>query len=247
MVDLAVSPDAPGNASRAGGSMASSPGRDADLCDQIKAYLEYRSRKIDAPTALADAWDHFYDSYTPQIRRFLRRSGLPEPDQEDCLQIVWSEVVCHLPHFRYEAAHGRLTTWLLTVARNRAVDAIRRRRRRSAELLENATALVDPGLGPAAACERFWARDRVRRVLTELSTQVSTLNFQVLYQRGIDGRTGAEVGESLGLTAEQVRFRFHRMKRKFRDLFDCDAGFAHRSSAGQTHPDGSFNAGEKAR
>ena len=183
MVDLAVSPDAPGNASRAGGSMASSPGRDADLCDQIKAYLEYRSRKIDAPTALADAWDHFYDSYTPQIRRFLRRSGLPEPDQEDCLQIVWSEVVCHLPHFRYEAARGRLTTWLLTVARNRAVDAISAVGAVPRSCWKTRPLSWIPVWDRPLPASVSAARDRVRRVLTELSTQVSTLNFQVLYQR----------------------------------------------------------------
>jgi hypothetical protein len=42
----------------------------------------------------------------------------------------------------------------------------------------------------------------------------------VLYQRFIDGRTSAQVADAMGITPEQVRFRVHRMKQKFRELFE---------------------------
>ena len=215
--------DATRDPGRPGRCPTSAADGDADLCDRLKAYLECRSRSVDPPPTLAQAWDHFYDAYTPRIRGFLRRSGLPEADREDCLQEVWSEVVAHLADLRYDPRRGRLSTWLITVARHRALNMLRRRRSMSAGLIEAGAALVDPGLGPFAACERLSRQARVKRVLDELSAQVSELNFQVLHQRFIDGRTSAEVADALGLTPAQVRFRLHRTKRKFRELFERSA------------------------
>jgi hypothetical protein len=52
-----------------------------DLCDKLQAYLGCRSLSVDPPPSLADAWDRFYDFYTPRIRGFLNRTGLPEADR----------------------------------------------------------------------------------------------------------------------------------------------------------------------
>jgi RNA polymerase sigma-70 factor (ECF subfamily) len=199
-----------------------------DLCNKLKAYLRCRSRSVNPPPTLAEAWDHFYAFHTPRIRRFLSRSGLPEADREDCLQDVWREIVVHLADLHYDPRRGRLSTWLITVARNRALN-MRRRRYLCVALIEDATALVDRGPGPVAACECLSTQAQVRSVLAALSTQVSELNFQVLYQRCFDGRTNAEVAQTLGLTPERVRFRLHRMKQRFRHLFERSAAnrFSH--------------------
>jgi DNA-directed RNA polymerase specialized sigma24 family protein len=109
------------------------------------------------------------------------------------------------------------------VARNRAVDTIRRRQHLWVGLNGDKVALVDPDSEPAAACERRWTQALVRSVLTELSEQVSATSFSVLYQRGIEAQTSAEVADTLGLTPQQVRFRYHRVKRKFRDLLEGSA------------------------
>ncbi len=60
---------------------------------KLRAYFECRSRNVDPPPALAEAWDQIYKRYTPQIRAFLRGFNLQEADREDCLQDVWSRVV----------------------------------------------------------------------------------------------------------------------------------------------------------
>jgi DNA-directed RNA polymerase specialized sigma24 family protein len=110
----------------------------------------------------------------------------------------------------------------MTLDRNKAADSNRRRTRHPAESLveDGAHAPLDPGLGPAAEYERRRTRDRVRRILVKLSGQVSQISFQVLYRRWIEGQPTAEVAAALDLTPSQVRFRTHRMKQKFRDLFE---------------------------
>jgi RNA polymerase sigma-70 factor (ECF subfamily) len=235
MSPLAQSTNTIGDPSRTGRGFTGPPLDEEGLCVQLRAYLECRSRHVDPPPPLVEAWDRFYDLYTPRIRAFFRRFRLSAADREDCLQDVWSKVLTRLTEVPYDPRRARLSPWLITVARNLAIDALRRRRRLAAELYEEAFAVVDAGPGPDAACDRLALQARVRDVLTELSARAPAVSFQVLYLHAIDGRTNAEVAETLGLTPEQVRFRLHRMMRKFRDLFER-SGDSDRSEGEESRP-----------
>ena len=191
---------------------------------ESQAYLECRSRRVEPPPPLVEAWNRFYEFYAPRIRAFLRNCGLPDADVNDCSQEVWQDVVANLGHFRQDATRGRLSTWMMTLARNKAVDSFRRRNRHVSEILEDneVSAPLDPRSGPAAEYERRQTLAQVQRILLELSGEVSQTSFQVLYQRWIEGRPTAEVAAALELTPDQVRFRTHRMKQKLRELLERD-------------------------
>jgi RNA polymerase sigma factor (sigma-70 family) len=111
---------------------------------------------------------------------------------------------------------------MMTLARNKAVDSIRRRNRHASKPLEDNEAIArrDPSLDPAAEYERRRTLAQVQRILLELSGKVSRTSYQVLYLRWIEDRPTSEVAAALELTPEQVRFRVHRMKRKFRDMLE---------------------------
>ncbi|MGP0065500.1 MAG: RNA polymerase sigma factor [Isosphaeraceae bacterium] len=193
-----------------------------EFLDAIKSYLECRSHGVDPPEHLVETWNQFYHYYAPRMGRYLRGWNLPDADRNDCLQDTWKEVVSSLPHFQHDPARGQLGTWLMTLARNKAVDSIRRRNRHISEHLDEheTGAPLDPSPDPAAEYERRRTMDQVHRILVELSGQVSQTSFQVLYLRWIEDRPTAEVAAALALTPEQVRFRAHRMKRKFRDILE---------------------------
>jgi RNA polymerase sigma-70 factor, ECF subfamily len=223
MTRLTQCTDMSGQEGPTGQSATDPPLDKEDLCGKIRAYLECRSRHVDPSPLLAEAWDRFYNLYTPRIRAYLRRFRLPEADREDCLQDVWSKVLTRPADLPDEPRRARLWAWLMTVTRNRAVDALRRRRRVSAQWDEDAVDVVDAGPDPSAAYDRLLTQDRVRSVLDVLSTRAPALSFQVFYLRAIDGRTNAEVAALLGLTPEQARFRLHRMRYKFREIFEGSA------------------------
>ena len=189
---------------------------------ESKAYLESRSRGVEPPPPLAEAWKRLYEFYAPRIRVFLRKRGLQDEDVKDCAQDVWKEVVAKLAHFHPDRTRAQLSTWMMTLARNKAVDSIRRRNRHTSWPLDDNDVGVppDPNPGPAAEYERRRTLVEVQRVLAELASQVSPASFQVLYLRWIEGLPTAEVAAALELTPQQVRFRTHRMKQKFRHLLE---------------------------
>lgn len=193
---------------------------DDDLCETLRAYLEHCSRRVDPPAALAEAWDGFYRSSIPRMRAYLRRLGLTEVDREDCIQEVWSKLLTRPDSLPRETRTTELTAWLLTVARNRAIDAMRRQRLAPAGLDDRADDLVDDGPGPPEVLDRRATQSCLDRILAELAARGPEVSYQVFYLRTIEGRPGAEVAEALGLTPEQVRFRLHRMTQKFRELLD---------------------------
>jgi len=203
-------------------SAESSAGSDRELLEMTKAYLECRARGMDPSPVLVEAWEQFYRSYEPRLRAFLEKCRLADADLEDCLQDVWVEVVAHLGHFQHDPRRGRLSTWLTTLARNKAVDSIRRRSRHSMQSLgrDDEVPLADLPLGPEADCERRWAQARVRGALAKLADHVPVRSFRVLYLRWIEDRNVAEIATALDLTPDQVRLLAHRMKERFRDVFE---------------------------
>lgn len=213
-------PYARGPLSPAGRVPTVGPHDEEDLAAQLRAYLECRSHHVEPPASLVEAWDRFYDLYTPRIRGFLRRFGLPEADREDCLQDLWSKVLTRPSALPSDLRQARLSAWLMTVARNLAVDALRRRRRRCAEWGEDAFAVEAADPGPADACDRLAEQARLWNALAELAKQAPALSFRVFSLRAIDGLDTAEVADVLDLSPEQVRYRLHRMMRKLRGLFE---------------------------
>jgi RNA polymerase sigma-70 factor (ECF subfamily) len=205
--------------------------------EAIKSYLDYRSRGVEPPPPLVRAWEGFYDFYAPRVAAFLQRWSLSEADRNDCVQDVWHEVIARLAYFRRDTSRARLSTWMMTLARNKAVDVIRRRARRPSESLDHGQHIspTDPCPDPAVEYERRRVRAEVRGALDELSRVVSPTSFRVLYLRYIEDRPTTEVAAVLALTPEQVRFRTCRMRRKVRDLLERSMGHQIESDCTDIH------------
>lgn len=76
------------------------------------------------------AWERFYDSVAGEIRAYVRRIGARDPD--DVVGEVMIQVVRDLPGFTGTAPE--LRPWVYRIARNRVIDAGRRRARRVEEV-----------------------------------------------------------------------------------------------------------------
>ena len=73
-----------------------------------------------------EAWDEFSSIYRSLIYRVGRRLGLQDADAQDLVQEVLQKVAATISDWESGQPSGSFRRWLQTVARNAAVDAIRR-------------------------------------------------------------------------------------------------------------------------
>lgn len=111
-----------------GGSPASSPLR-VDSGDESEAALAQRDRMLAAlvarmahkdEAALGELYDLTVRRLHAFALRIVRDTGLAEEVTEDALFQAWREAS------RFDAGRGKVITWLLTICRSRALDALRR-------------------------------------------------------------------------------------------------------------------------
>jgi RNA polymerase sigma-70 factor (ECF subfamily) len=129
-------------------------------------------------------------------RRTVRRLVLDESDADEVEQDVLVAVAESVADFRGDA---RFTTWLHTVARRKAVDALRRRR--------TPTAVLGDDVGDARRISSVIA------TRTSLDAAIAALPDHyrdAVVLRDVEGREYADVADRLGLNLNTTRTRIAR-------------------------------------
>ncbi|HEV3472626.1 MAG TPA: sigma-70 family RNA polymerase sigma factor [Actinomycetota bacterium] len=119
----------------------------------------------------------------------------------------------------FDPRRGRVSTWLLTITRNLAIDAMRMRR---AEPFDPGTlmSLIEAGADeeleePLVAAD---TSDRLRRALGELPRDQSV----AVVQAGLLGRTAREISEIEGVPLGTVKTRIRSALLKLRSALEAD-------------------------
>jgi RNA polymerase sigma factor (sigma-70 family) len=160
-------------------------------------------------------WDRFFAYCDGVIVAALARQPIQPADQEDCHQEIWVELLAtRMSRFR----GGSLAAWLGTLARNKAIDTIRRARRHAVGLAIEATerAVVDP----AGLCPADEPGSVVWQALSELERQIEQRSYAVFFLRWFERMSFGQIAGALSLTPEQARARHHRTKAKFRQIVE---------------------------
>lgn len=177
----------------------------ADLDDGLVPDLSHEIIAAQAGHELA--FRVIYRAVQPGLLRYLR--GLVGDDAEDVASETWGQIARDLGSFRGDGTAFR--GWTATIARNRALDHMRRLRRRpmttsaTEELLErrgedDTEVLALQGL----------ATDRAIALIATLPTEMA----EAVLLRAVMGLDAQTAGEVLGKRAGAVRTAAHRGLRK---------------------------------
>ena len=150
--------------------------------------------------ALAQLYDRWSRSVYALVVHLLRDGDDAEDVVEEAFWQAWRQ------SSRYEASRGEVGTWLLTIARSRALDRLRARRRLRDEPL-TPVLLVDPETGasetastddPSLRAEASERRTMVAEALRALPKEqrevLELAYFAGLSQTEIADRTGQPLG-----------------------------------------------------
>jgi RNA polymerase sigma factor (sigma-70 family) len=158
-------------------------------------------------------WDRFFSYCDRVIVSALACQAIQPADRDDCRQEIWTELLATRVS-RYRG--GSLTAWLRTLAPNKAIDTIRRARRRPVGLATDAIdrAVVDT----RPRCPAEERRSVVWQALADLERRVEERSYAVFFLRWFEHQSFAQIAGALSLTPEQARARHHRTKAKFRQI-----------------------------
>ena len=161
------------------------------------------------------AAERLYDLYSSRIFGLglvmLGNEAAAEDLVQDTMVKVWRNAE------RYDPARGSLDTWILLMARNLAIDSLRRRVL-DARMIEKTKPRddADPTAGPDAIAETTDMVERARRAMTSLSDgQRAALELAYF-----GGKTSAEVAELEGIPLGTAKTRIRTALLKLRESLE---------------------------
>jgi RNA polymerase sigma-70 factor, ECF subfamily len=137
------------------------------------------------------AWRELYEAVAPQLTRYLRARGVPEPD--DVVGETFVKVVRYIEGFDGDEAAFR--TWVFTIGRNLVVDDLRKRSRRPVDVAPDEQLLR---AGPRGDAEDDAMRDLATAHVEEVLDHLSVDQRDVLLLRILGGLTIGEIALVVG-------------------------------------------------
>ena len=138
--------------------------------------------------AMAALYDRYSSIVYSVALRVLQDTGAAEDVLQDIFMQLWRNPGA------FDASRGNMAAWLAVIARNRAIDALRRRHPENN--IEDIVVSVEPNL--ASEADRSRTMDKVRGALQEMPppqrTALEMAYFEGLTHSEIAGKTGEPLG-----------------------------------------------------
>ncbi len=179
----------------------------------VRSPAETQSRPLESGSALADAkaveriaagdseaLAQLYDRYSNLVHgmayRLLNDAQLAEECTQDVFLAIWRRAGA------YDRERARVTTWLFTITRNRAIELVRRRQARPADPYAEIDAAGEAP-DPSTLVVQADTSQRIAEAMTELPESQS----QALQLAYFEGLTHVEISERLNLPVGTVKGR----------------------------------------
>jgi RNA polymerase sigma-70 factor (ECF subfamily) len=170
--------------------------------------------------ARAEALGELYDRYGRLVFSLALNSVGNPAAAEEITQDVFLRVWQHARQYR--AGRAKVSTWLTSITRHRAIDQLRRRGSRPeqhsvawAEVVPDAEPTIN---GPEQAAALAMERERVRAAIARLSEEQK----QVLALAYFQGLTQSQIAEALALPLGTVKTRIRLGMQKLREMLKAD-------------------------
>jgi RNA polymerase sigma-70 factor (ECF subfamily) len=152
--------------------------------------------------------------YHVRVYRFILRSIGNASVAEDLTSEVFLSVWRQAGRFQ---ARSTVSTWLLAIARHKAISELRRRREEQIDISE--VEREDPADNPEIAFQKKDRGETIRHCLMQLSPEQREIIDLAYYH----GKSVEEVAEIIGIPRNTVKTRMFRARKRLSEMLE-DAG-----------------------
>jgi len=160
--------------------------------------------------ALAELYDLYADLVYGMALRVLNNQALAEEATQDTFLKLWHQAS------RWDAERGKLSNWILSIARYTAIDRLRKEKRQDPLDTVEITDLLERVGRPASFGGRRWTD---KQLLSELIQQLTPEQIEVLNLAYFGGLSQTEMAEKLDKPLGTVKSRVRSALQKLRGLW----------------------------
>lgn len=170
----------------------------------------------------AEAWAEFARLYGPVVYGFARKRGLQDADAADLVQDVLRSVARNAHRINYDPKRGTFRGWLYTVTRNKVYNFLSANKNRPKAGGDSASQeRLDQLAGKSNESEAEWELEYQRRLSAKAMDRVKhefqPNTWQAFWGTAVEGRSAAEIGTELKMTAGAVYVAKSRVLARLRD------------------------------
>jgi len=166
------------------------------------------------------AWSVFDARFHPILLTVVQKMGVSREDAADVAQTAMAEFFRDYQAGKYDRGKARLRTWLISIAKNRAIDLLRkkqaRRGARGDSVLVNVADDETAGRAWAEEEERAIAREALETLRTQ--TRVSEQNIRIFELVDIQGVSPERAATECGVTVDHVYKATNRCRRHMKQI-----------------------------
>lgn len=191
---------------------------------QTDDLLRTRKTLLNRVRDLSDqaSWRDFFDTYWRLIYNVARKSGFNDAAAQDIVMETFAVVVRHISD--YDQEKGSFKGWLLQIARNRTIDALRRKHyRQGGEYIPREQPLNTPLLeaqGTEAALNTIWDDElrsyHLEMAMAEVKKNADAHQFQLFFLYVIKGVPALQVARRLGAKLPEVYFAKYKISARLK-------------------------------
>ncbi|MCC6334768.1 MAG: sigma-70 family RNA polymerase sigma factor [Myxococcales bacterium] len=181
------------------------------MTDTAPVVSEEQQLVDEAKTGARAPLEKLIRRFNQPLFRIARAQLKDDAEAEEITQQAWVQIVSALHQWN---GRGTFAAWAATVV----VNACRQRRRGARD--DAPLDETDELEGTLPAPDEEVQRAEVGRVLERTVDELSTPLRLVFVMRDVQGLSGSEVAEALGITEELVRVRLHRARQALRVSLD---------------------------
>jgi RNA polymerase sigma-70 factor (ECF subfamily) len=160
------------------------------------------------PDALAELYDRFAGLVGALVFRILHDASESEEIVQEAFLQAWKQAE------RYDPKRSSVSTWLVLIARSRAIDRLRTKK-----VVDRTAAAAQKEQGPAHTSSKgvsaVWTRERRKRLQEEMA-KLPEEQRQVLEMAFFQGLTQSEIASQAGIPLGTVKTRTLLAMKKLR-------------------------------
>lgn len=154
------------------------------------------------------------------VKGRLAASSCVSTDLEDCVADVFGEF--YFARNSFDPEISSLKTYLCVLARNNAIDILRRRERRRGDVsLDDEESFLQ--IADDITIESELSKEELRREVFGAVKALGEPDTDIILRKYYFGESSKEIADTFGLTVSNVDTRTHRALNKLRKLFGGDA------------------------